>query len=103
MAVGWRKTLEEYGGDMPEHELLKTEHSPEYIQLLISRLNYFKDKKITDLDRDEIREYLNLKEEVVEVFPEVRKAIESIWGAIKEAHEPYLEAEKKYHERVLNK
>lgn len=62
-------------------------------------MEYFKDKKITDLNNAEIKEYMNLKLEVATVFPEVAKAVKGVWDAIK----PYAEAGNQYNERVLNR
>lgn len=66
-----------------------------YLDLLISRFEYFQDKKITELTREEIQEYMNLRKEASEIMLEVT----SIWESIK----PYYEAGEMYAERVLNK
>jgi hypothetical protein len=66
-----------------------------YLDLLISRFEYFQDKKITELTREEIQEYMNLRKEASEIMLEVT----SIWESIK----PYYEAGKLYQERVMNK
>lgn len=69
----------------------------DYFELLNTRLEYFKEKKITDLEDEEIQEFINLKKEVAEQFSEVSKVVKGIWDEI------YGDSFKKYQERVLNK
>lgn len=68
-----------------------------YIELLKERLEYFQDKKITELKTDEIYEYINLQEEVTEIFGGLASEIVGIWKNI------YGEAFERYSERVLKK
>ena len=71
----------------------------EYIEILMLRINYFEDAKISDLTNDEIKEYLALRNEIVEAMPGVKRAIKNVSEALK----PYAEASKLYRERVLSK
>lgn len=71
-----------------------------YLKVLHERYKYFADKKITELTDVEIREYLILKEEILNAMPEVVDAISSIWETVKEYFEPYVEAELKYINKV---
>ncbi|GAQ18016.1 peptide ABC transporter permease [Oceanobacillus picturae] len=75
----------------------------EYLDLLKERIEYFKDKKIGDLERSEIQEYLNLQEEVMEAFPAVRNFIFGMVEGLREVMEPHYEAMEQYQERVINK
>lgn len=70
---------------------------PVYTELLKERLEYFKDKKITELKDEEIYEYINLKKEFREIFREVSETVKDIWINV------YGEAFERYTERVLNK
>jgi len=67
-----------------------------YIEILKTRLEYFQDKKIVDLSDEEIQEFMNLTKEINVQFSETIEII-------KKAAAPYVEAQSKYNERVLNK
>ena len=62
----------------------------EYIEILRLRMEHFERRPISELDDDEIKEFMALRKEVINmVLPTIKKA----W-------EPYSEAIEFYRERV---
>jgi len=68
-----------------------------YMNLLRSRLEYFKKKPITELSDDEIQEYIALKKELL---GELGELTESISRAFKNAFKPYANATERYSKAV---
>lgn len=68
-----------------------------YLEILKLRLEYFKDKKITELNNSEIQEYLNLKKEFNKIFAEVKEIVNKAWNTV------YGESWEIYRRRVLEK
>lgn len=74
----------------------------EYVKILKERTDYFSSKTVTELDEDEIQEYLNLKKELSVVFKDFT---DMFIGAVSEMVEvlretPEFQAQLKYNERV---
>ncbi len=79
------------------------------MEILKVRYEYFKSKSITELTENEIKEYLALKEEILETSPlkeffEVfSKSRDRALGILREVVKPYEDARNRYQERVINK
>ena len=67
-------------------------HDDAYLDKLIERGEYFNSKTITELEREEIEEYLRLKDEVEDLLETVIKAWDYVWDVVQKTRE--------YQERV---
>ena len=73
-----------------------------YQRKLIERYKYFQSKPITELENDEIEEFLNLQKEIPQAFTEIRDAVMKAWENVSDyiKETPEYKAEMKYAERV---
>ena len=67
-------------------------HDDAYLDKLIERGEYFNSKTITELEREEIEEYLRLKGEVKDLIETITKAWDNVWDVVQKTRE--------YQERV---
>ena len=82
--------------------------SKEYIDLLLKRYKYFDNKPITKLTIEEIKEFKNLRREMIKVVPEVKEMLLKVWEGITESihnliNSEEFQAELLYEERIFAK